>query len=235
MEMNSTVGVSVNEKSRFLGRTYGWMALALFISAASAFLTTNSITLLRLLFGTRFGYIVMVLAELGLVMWLTASIRNLSVTAASVGFIVYSIMNGMLLSSIFFMYNISSIASAFLGCSVMFGVMCIYGAKTTKDLTTMGRYLMMAVLGIIVANLIQFVMSRFTNVDFSMFNVLISIVTVIVFTGLTAYDSQKILRTAERAYDSDDYKKVAIFGALQLYLDFVNLFLALLRIFGRRR
>ena len=235
MGANGTFELTVNEKNRFLARTYGWMALALLISAVSALFTINCIPLLRFLYASQFGTIILVLAELGLVLWLTSSIRTLSVGAATAGFVIYSMLNGITLSYIFLIYTIDSIASAFVGCSVMFGVMCVYGSRTSKNLMGWGRYLFMALVGIIIANLIQFVMSFFTAASFSMFNILVSIATVIVFTGLTAYDSQKIIRTAENAYGSDDYSKVAILGALELYLDFINLFLALLRISRRRR
>lgn len=231
------------ERSRFLGRTYGWMALALLISAVSALVSAISVfnangqlsVFGKFLYGGRFGFIVLALAELGLVWYLSAAIRRISVTAASIGFIVYSVLNGVTLSSILFIYQLESIFAAFFSCSAMFLVMCIYGATTKRNLATIGRYCMMGLFGIVVATVVQFGISFFTKTDFRTFDLLISILTVVVFTGLTMWDAQKVQRAAEYSNGSDDYKKVAIIGALELYLDFINLFLAILRIFGRRR
>ena len=128
-----------------------------------------------------------------------------------------------------------SIAAAFFGSALMFGIMSVYGITTKRDLTTFGTYLMMAVVGVIIASLVQFLLSLFTRASFTMFDILISIAPAVIFTGLTAYDSQKVIRTAEYARDSDDYKKVSILAALELYLDFINIFLSLLRLFGKRR
>ncbi len=113
--------------------------------------------------------------------------------------------------------------------------MCLYGTKTKKDLTKVGRYLVMALMGIIIASVIQFVLGWITGAPLAMMDLIISVATVIVFTGLTAWDSQKIVQTAAYAKDNDDYKKVAIIGALELYLDFINIFLALLRLFGKSK
>ena len=243
--MESTAfALSESEKSQFMGRTYGWMGLALLISAITAFFTAQNIfvpgttqlsTLGMILFGNRIGFFVLAIAELALVFWLTASIRKLSVETATIGFIVYAVINGITLSSIFIVYRISSIASAFFGCSAMFAVMSFYGTTTKRNLLSFGKYLTMGLIGVIIASAVQFIIGLFTKTQSSMLDLLISVATVIIFTGLTAYDAQKIIRTAEQSNGSDDYKKVAILGALELYLDFINLFLALLRIFGKRK
>ncbi|WP_242457185.1 Bax inhibitor-1/YccA family protein [Treponema zioleckii] len=157
----------------------------------------------------------------------------MSVTAATVGFVVYSVLNGITLSSILFRYQLESIFAAFFSCSAMFLVMCIYGATTKRNLATVGRYCMMGLFGIVIATVVEFILSFFMAVTILDFG--LAILTVIVFTGLTIYDAQKIQRVAENANGSDDFKKVAILAALDLYLDFINLFLALLRIFGKRR
>ena len=228
--------LSENEKSKFISRTYGWMALALFISAASAFATASSYTLMRLIFGHGIvGWAVLAIVEIGVVIWLSASIRKISVGAAAFGFIFYAVLNGMTLSSIFFVYQIDSIAMAFFTTAILFSVMSLYGTRTKRDLTTVGRYLMMALIGVILASLIGGLIAFITKTPLNMLNMLVSVATVIIFTGLTAYDSQKIIKTAEYATGSDDYKKVSIIAALELYLDFINLLLALLRIFGKKR
>ena len=246
MESAETNALSLteSEKSIFITRTYGWMALALFISAVTAFFTARNIftenggatAFGRFLFANGMvGFFVLAIAEIVLVFWLTRSIRKISVQAATVAFVAYSVINGITLSSIFIAYKISSIASAFFGCSAMFLALCFYGSTTKRNLLSMGKYLMMGLIGILIASLVQMVIGFFTKTPLTMLDLLISVATIIVFTGLTAYDAQKILKTAEQANGSDDYKKVAIIGALELYLDFINLFLTLLRIFGKRR
>ena len=235
--------VQESEQSRFMARTYGWMALALFISAASAFGTAT--LLAAKLYGganPRAAYqsvmllfAVAAVAEIGLVWWLSAAIRRISVTTASLGFVAYSVLNGVTLSTIFFAYEFTSIAYAFFATALTFGVMSVYGLKTKRNLMTMGRYLLMGLIGVIIASLVQLVLSLITRQPLYMLDLLISAATVVIFTGLTAYDSQKILRTAQYADGSDAYKKVAILGALELYLDFINILLALLRLFGKRR
>lgn len=228
--------LSENEKTTFIGRTYGWMALALFVSAASAFAVASSPTLMRLIFGHGIvGWAVLAVAEIGLVIWLSASIRKISVASAAIGFITYAVLNGATLSSIFFVYQIDSIAMAFFTTAVLFSVMSLYGLRTKRDLTSFGRYLMMALIGVILASAIGGIISFITKTPLNMLNILVSVATVVIFTGLTAYDSQKIIRTAEYATASDDYKKVSIIAALELYLDFINLLLALLRLFGKKR
>ncbi len=242
------------EKSRFLGRCYGWMAFALFVSAAAAFFTAANIfvtdeaagravlsPLGKALFGTgmfgikAFGFMCLCVLEIAVVIFLSAKIRTLSVFAASAGFILYSVINGITLSSIFMVYEITSIANAFLTTAVTFVIMCIYGTKTKTDLTKAGRYLVMALMGVILASVIHFVLKMITGAPLAMLDLLISIASVIIFTGLTAYDAQKIILTAQQAQNTDDYKKVAVLGALELSLDFVTLFLALLHLFGKRK
>ena len=185
--------LSENEKSKFISRTYGWMALALFISAASAFATASSYTLMRLIFGHGIvGWAVLAIVEIGVVIWLSASIRKISVGAAAFGFIFYAVLNGMTLSSIFFVYQIDSIAMAFFTTAILFSVMSLYGTRTKRDLTTVGRYLMMALIGVILASLIGGLIAFITKTPLNMLNMLVSVATVIIFTGLTAYDSQKM-------------------------------------------
>lgn len=245
---SKAVSLSQTEKSKFLSRTYGWMAFALFLSAAVAYWTSVNIFVVNefgariptqfgnMLFGNSgIGFIVLAVLEIAVVIWLTATIRKLSFGVALIGFLFYSVINGLTLSSIFVVYKINSIASAFLASAVTFTVMSLYGLKTKSNLSSAGKYLMMGLMGIILASVIQFVITLITGAPLAMMDLLISIATVVIFTGLTAYDSQKILVTAEYANSSDEYKKVALLGALELYLDFINIFLALLKLFGKRR
>ena len=232
MEQYDSIGTRAleNEKRKFLTRTYGWMAIALVISAVSAYTAAGNETLLKLLFGgSGIGFWVVAIGELALVWWLSASIRKISPAAASVAFIVYSALNGLTLSSIFLVYPGTEITYTFLAAAGMFGGMCLYGAVTKQNLNSFARYLIMALWGIIISSLINIFLRSST------FSWIISLITVAVFVGLTAYDSQKILRAAEYSDGSDTFKKASIIGALELYLDFINIFLALLRLFGRKR
>lgn len=226
----STQSVQVKEQNRFLARVYGWMAIALLISAATAFSTAYyariNYTFARSLFGM--GYLVLIIAELALVWWLSASIRKISTFAATIGFLSYSVLNGITLASIFFVYRLDSIVSIFGISALMFGAMAVYGANTKQNIMSFGRYFSMALIGILIASLVNLFL-RSSGLTW-----LISIGTVILFTGLTAYDSQKMLRVSQMAQNTDVFKKASIIGALELYLDFINIFLSLLRLFGRR-
>lgn len=232
MEGYDSIGVdrpAEDARRKFLAKTYGWMGIALLISAGAAYITASSPALLRFIFIPTWHYMVLAIGEIALVWWLSASIRKISLTTAIIGFIAYSVINGMTLSSILYLYSQSSIAVVFLSCAAMFAGMAIYGLKTKSDLRGYGRYLIMALWGIIVASLLNFLFKS------SGLSFVISLVSVAVFAGLTAYDSQKILSISTHADDSEAFGKIAIIGALELYLDFINMFLALLRLFGRGR
>lgn len=241
--MERTLSAVESEQQRFITKTYSWMGLALLISAATAFFTAQSIfvgnelTAFGLfLFGNKMmGFWIFAIAEIVLVLWLSSQIRKISLQTAIIGFIGYSVINGITLSSIFIIYQIESIAVAFLGTSAMFFIMAFYGATTKKNLATFGRYLMMALVGVIIVSLLEFVMAVFFHLNTTILDFLIAIATVIIFTGLTAYDSQKVMKIAKNSNGNEDYQKVSIMAALELYLDFINLFLMLLRLFGKRR
>ncbi|CEM61818.1 BAX inhibitor (BI)-1/YccA family protein [Treponema phagedenis] len=220
-----------NEKitQRFLAAVYGWMVAALAISGFSAFLVINSEAALLFIFGNKLVFFGLIIAEVLLVAGLSAGIRKISFTTAALAFIGYSILNGITLSAIFFIYTGGSITRIFLTTALMFSVMSIYGMTTNTDLNSAGRYLMMAVIGLVIASLVNMFLRS------SSFDWLLSFITVGVFTGLTAYDSQKILQISQHARQDDTYRKVALIGALKLYLDFINIFLALLRLFGKKR
>ena len=234
MNNTSTDNISLqqaNEKisQRFIAAVYGWMVAALAISGIAAFAVFNSETLLYFIFGSRFTFLGLIIAELALVFILSAGIRRMSFPVAAASFVIYSIINGLTLSSVLFVYTGTSIVRIFVITALMFGAMSVYGATTKSSLQSAGKYLMMALIGLIIASLVNLFM-RSSSLDW-----LMSFVTVGVFTGLTAYDTQKITTAARYAQDNDDFKKIAIIGALELYLDFINIFLALLRLFGKRR
>lgn len=228
----STDNISLQQANenhqRFITAVYGWMVAALAMSGIAAFAVFNSETLLYFIFGNRFTFLGLIIAEFALVIILSAGIRKMSFPAAA-AFVIYSIVNGLTLSSVLFVYTGTSVVRIFVITALMFGAMSVYGATTKNNLQSAGKYLMMAVIGLIIASLVNMFM-RSSSLDW-----LISFVTVGVFTGLTAYDTQKITQTARYAQDNENFKKVAIIGALELYLDFINIFLALLRLFGKRR
>lgn len=219
----------VKVKNTFLSRVYGWMTLALVISGVTAFLAATNETIIRLTIGNGFGFLILAVAELALVWWLTASIHKISSGAAFFAFILYSILNGVTLSSIFLVYKIESIFMVFFISAGMFAAMAVYGTVTKSSLSSFGKFFAMALVGIIIASLVNFLLRS------PMLDWFLSIITVVIFTGLTAYDAQKMLAVSNNASDDEVFKKASVIGALELYLDFINIFLAMLRLFGRRR
>lgn len=210
-------------------KVYTWMALALAITGVTAYGVAISPNLINLIFGSKMVFFGLIIAELAMVMILTARLKKLSLTSATMMFIGYSVLNGVTLASIFLVYTMSSIASTFFICAATFGVMSAYGAMTKTDLSSMGKLLFMALIGLIIATLVNVFVGN------SMLDLIISYVGVLVFVGLTAWDTQKIkMMLADADYMDESTQKLALIGALSLYLDFVNLFLYLLRIFGKR-
>ena len=215
-------------QKKFMTGVYRWMVLALAISGVSAFFTAGSQTALHLIFGNPVVFIGLIVGELVLVFVLSARIRDMKPSTAAFFFILYSIVNGITLSSIFLAYKISSIANIFAITALMFFGMSLYGMKTKSDLRSAGRYLMMGLIGILIASFMN-LLFRSSGLDW-----LISIISVVVFTGLTAYDTQKLMTIGVYDDGSANFRKVSIIGALELYLDFINIFLSLLRLFGSR-
>jgi FtsH-binding integral membrane protein len=214
----------------FLARVYGWMSFALLITAVTAWMVVAMPALTQAIFGSRSTIMGLFIAELALVMGLTWGINKISASLATFGFFVYSILNGLTLSVIFLVYTASSIASTFVITATMFGVLSIYGFVTKRDLTGFGHFLMMALIGLVIASVVNLFVAS------NMLYWITSYVGVFVFVGLTAYDTQKIKRlNAQEFAGEEQERKVAILGALALYLDFINLFLYLLRFFGRRK
>lgn len=212
-------------------QVYLWMAMALAITGMMALLVAGSPTMLSLIFSSKLTFFALIIAEIALVWYLSARIERLSFTTATLMFIVYSLLNGAMLSSIFILYTATSIASTFFVTAGTFGVMCVYGYLTKRDLTSIGNICLMAVIGLIIAGLVNLFLQS------SVMNLIISGIGVLVFVGLTAYDSQKIkqLLLQEGMEVNDSTKKIALLGSLTLYLDFINLFLYLLRFLGDRR
>lgn len=212
-------------------QVYLWMAMALTITGMMALLVAGSPTMLSLIFSSKLTFFALIIAEIALVWYLSARIERLSFTTATLMFIVYSLLNGAMLSSIFILYTATSIASTFFVTAGTFGVMCVYGYLTKRDLTSIGNICLMAVIGLIIAGLVNLFLQS------SVMSLIISGIGVLVFVGLTAYDSQKIkqLLLQEGMEVNDSTKKIALLGSLTLYLDFINLFLYLLRFLGDRR
>ena len=213
--------------SAFLWKVYAWMAIGLGITAAVAFLVSSSPELLRALLGNRLVFFALVIAELGLVFYLSARVEHLAPTTASGLFALYAALNGVTLSGILVVYTGESVASTFLVTAGMFGALAFWGSTTKRSLAGAGQFFMMGLVGLILAS----VVGIFWHNDALQF--LISVVGVIVFTGLTAYDAQR-LRQMALALPVGQAGSYAIVGALSLYLDFINLFLMLLRFTGRR-
>ncbi len=210
-------------------KVYVWMTLALMITGATAYGVATSPGIQMALFSNQLLFWGLVIAEFALVIGISAAINRLSLTTATLMFVLYSVINGEMLSSIFLIYTMSSIASVFFITAGTFGVMALIGYTTKKDLTSMGRILFMALIGIIIATVVNIFLKS------SGLQMIVSYLGVLIFVGLTAYDSQKIKNMLQMAPDaSEASQKLALLGALTLYLDFVNLFIYLLRIFGRR-
>ena len=215
----------------FVNRVYAWMFTGLLLTALSASAVIVVPELRHFIVGTPQIILPLFLLQIGLVMALSWGINRMNSIFASIAFIVYSLLNGLTLSLLFFVYSTGSLALAFLVCAGMFGVMSVYGFVTKKDLTTIGNLCWMGLIGIIIASLVNLFMQS------SALEWIISYVGVAVFLGLIAYDTQKIKDISDSmdATGGETAKKYAIIGALALYLDFINLFIMLLRILGNRR
>lgn len=218
-------------QSTLLRSVYVWMTLALVITGFVSMYVAQSYQLISFIFGNRLALWGMLIAELAVVFYLSARINSISFTKATVMFIIYSILNGATLASIFLVYTMSSIASTFFVAAGTFGVMALYGYVTKSDLTRIGNICLMALIGLIIATLVSMFWQN------SMLQMIITYAGVILFVGLTAYDSQKIKRllTADGIEVTEETQKIALLGALTLYLDFINLFLYLLRMLGDRK
>ncbi|MCL2348166.1 MAG: Bax inhibitor-1/YccA family protein [Planctomycetaceae bacterium] len=213
----------------FMNRVYAWMTLGLAATGVTAWLVAANAPEVAFQPGVMFGLII---ATLGLVIGLSMVAQRLPAPLAIGGFLLYAILNGVLFSVIFARYPVATIYLVFFITAGLFGSMALFGTITKKDLTGVGALCMMGLWGVILAMIVQWIAGAFFGMPMREFDFLISIVGVVVFIGLTAYDAQKIKQLSVAGETSTG---LAILGALALYLDFINLFLFLLRIFGRGR
>lgn len=232
--MNNFLEISqeqeIAETKRFFVRVYGWMTLALIITGLTAFRTATSPEILDFIFGQKFVFYGLLILELVLVGFLVGAINRMTAVTATIVFALYSILNGLTLASIFFLFTTESIATVFFIAAGTFAVMSAYGYFTKKDLTKMGNILIMALIGLIIASVVNMFLKS------EMLYWISSYAGVLIFVGLIAWDTQKLKKMNIIGNEgTDDDRKEAIIGALTLYLDFINLFLFLLRILGNRK
>lgn len=210
---------------------YLWMSMALVITGLTALVVAGTPSILSAIYGSKFLFYGLLIAEVALVWYMSARINTLSFMTATTIFIIYSILNGITLSFIFLVYTTDSIASTFFVTAGTFAAMSLFGYLTKKDLTSMGSFLFMALIGLIIASVVNLFLHN------EVMYWIITYAGVLIFVGLTAYDTQKIKRLlqAHGTEVNETTQKIALMGALTLYLDFINLFLYLLRLLGNRR
>jgi hypothetical protein len=222
--------LAVATAANFLPKVYGWMTAGLALTALASVLTLSSEAALQMIFGNRLVFYGLIIGELGLVIAISAAINRISAATATLMFLAYSALNGVTFASIFLVYTRSSIASTFMVAAGTFAAMSLYGYATKRDLTGWGSFFFMGLIGIVIASVVNIFLKS------EMVTWVVSYIGVFVFVGLTAYDTQKIKRIGQSGFsDGESQRKAAILGALTLYLDFINLFLMLLRIMGNRR
>ncbi|MDA3895818.1 MAG: Bax inhibitor-1/YccA family protein [Desulfobacteraceae bacterium] len=216
----------------FIQSVYNWMAIGLALTGGVAFYVASSPSLMQLIFGNQILFFGLIIGELGLVFYLSARVQKIQASTATALFILYAALNGATLSIIFKAYTGTSIASTFFVCAGTFVACSVYGMVTKRDLTSMGGFMRMGLIGIIIASVINMFIQS------SSMQMIISYIGVLVFVGLTAYDTQKLKHmalTQPTGLDAGVVRKGAIIGALTLYLDFINLFLMMLHIMGGSR
>jgi FtsH-binding integral membrane protein len=218
------------EQQRFMVRVYNWMAAGLAITGFMAFYISSSETIMNIIFGNSILPIALIIGQIGLVFWLASRVMQMSVSLATGVFMLYAGLTGVTFSVLFVVYTSASITSTFMVTAGTFGAMSLYGYTTKKDLTSWGSFLFMGLFGLIIAMVVNIFLQN------SMMDTIISCIGVLIFVGLTAYDTQKIKEMNILGNEgTDEDTKEAIRGALTLYLDFINLFLMLLRLMGDRR
>ncbi|HCC06888.1 MAG TPA: hypothetical protein DEP72_01800 [Clostridiales bacterium] len=225
MNNNNNHGVYQTSFSGIMNKVYGIMFLGLLLTAGIAYAVSSSPTMMNLIYENMVLLIVLIVVELGLVWYLSSRVLEMSSGKAMFMFGLYSALNGITLAYIFIVYDLGAIYMAFFTTAITFGVMSVYGYFTKTDLTGIGKILFFGLIGIIIASVVNMFVGS------SQVNLYISYAGVIIFLGLTAYDTQKI----KEVYSQVPNENVAVLGALTLYLDFINLFLMLLRIFGMNK
>ncbi len=226
----TTADVQVRVNS-FVRSVYNWMGIGLTLTGLIAYYIAGSEKAIRIIFGNQMVFFGLIIGELALVFYLSARIQKIQASTATALFLLYSALNGATLSFVFLAYTKSSVASTFFVCAATFAACSVYGWVTKRDLTSLGGFLFMGLIGIIIASVVNMFIKS------SGMSMIISYIGVLVFVGLTAYDTQKIKSMAlsqPADLDAGVIRKGAIIGALALYLDFINLFLMLLRILGNR-
>ena len=230
-----TVQISPEElaevQAQFFAKVYGWMTAGLGLTGGIALFASSSPAFMQFIFGTPFLFMGIIIAELLLVGFLSSRVFAWSRGQVQGAFISYAVLNGVTLSCIFLAYTSSSIASTFFVAAGTFGVMSLFGYFTKADLSGWGKLLSMALIGLVLAMVVNIFMNN------SILETGISFIGVLLFVALTAYDTQKLKQLALLGITEGEEvsEKASILGALTLYLDFINLFLFLLRLFGRRR
>ncbi|MBW2654821.1 MAG: Bax inhibitor-1/YccA family protein [Deltaproteobacteria bacterium] len=234
--MGSYSSVSQNavlvKTNSFIRSVYNWMAIGLGLTGFTAYYVSHNEALVQLLYGTPGLIMMLIFAELGFVFFLSARIQKIKASTATALFTIYSILNGITLSFIFLSYTATSIVSTFMICAVTFLSCSVYGMVTKKDLTSLGGFMFMGLIGIIVASVVNIFLQS------SAMQMIISYIGVVVFIGLTAYDTQKLKAMSTTIPNNATgavIRKGALMGALTLYLDFINLFIMMLFIFGGNR
>ncbi len=211
-------------------KAFTWMALALAITGITSYMVADSETLISLILGNRFVFYGLLIAEFALVIGISAAIQKISFSTAVMLYVLYSVVNGITLSSIFLVYTAESITSVFFITAGTFAVMAFLGYTTKTDLTSFGKILLMALVGMILATIVNMFIGS------TGFARILNYAGVLIFVGLTAYDTQKLKNLFAKADGlSEGWQKIAILGALTLYLDFINLFLKLLSLFGKKK
>lgn len=211
-------------------KVYVWMTLALVITGITAYGVANSPGILQAIYGNRIVFWGLMIAELALVIGVSGAINRLSLSVATLMFVLYSVINGATMSVIFLAYTMSSIATVFFITAGTFAAMAVVGYTTKRDLSAVGRFMFMGLIGIIIATVVNIFLKS------DGLTMILSYAGVVVFVGLTAWDSQKIKQMLMQAEDvNEGTQKIALLGALSLYLDFINMFLYLLQIFGKKR
>jgi len=211
--------------SNFMQRVYQWMALGLGLTGLISFLTIQSAGLLKFL--VHGGLWLFLIVELVVVFWLSASIKKISAQAAALGFFVYATLNGITISTLLLVYTAASVSLTFFITAMTFAGVSLYGWVTKQNLASIGSFCFMALIGLIIATIVNMFFHS------TMMNLILSYIGIAVFIGLTAYDTQRLKAIHQNMSNAPE--QLAIFGALMLYLDFINMFLWLLQIFGRRR
>ena len=215
----------------YMAQVYGWMTCGLLLTAFVSWYAANTPAVMQAIFSSQITFFGLIIAQLAVVFVLSGLVNRLSGGVATMLFMLYSVLTGLTMSSIFVLYTYSSIASTFVVTGGMFGAMSLFGYTTKRDLSGMGSMLFMALIGIVLASVVN-IWLKSTALMWA-----VTYIGVLVFVGLTAYDTQKLKNIGEQLdpADRDSFRKYSIVGALTLYLDFINLFLMLLRIFGNRR